>query len=126
MAAVAIVHKNILALLIDQQLFKRPLASMNNFDDSYDDVQIVVYGRRKRANKAEHSREKLKPAKHSCGGKIPQISCQHDASKSQCWAEYLTGADLSLNQDRFYGARSKLGYHLIYSKHSKKELSNRI
>ncbi|GFN82203.1 hypothetical protein PoB_000870900 [Plakobranchus ocellatus] len=77
---------------------------MNNFDDSYDDVQIVVDGRRKRANKAEHSREKLK---HSCGGKIPQISCQHDTSKSQRWAEYLTGADLSLNQDRFYGAGSK-------------------
>ncbi|GFO04519.1 hypothetical protein PoB_003102400 [Plakobranchus ocellatus] len=80
---------------------------MNNFDDSYDDVQIVVDGRKKRANKAEHSREKVKRAKHSCGGKIPQISCQHDASKSQCWAEYLTGADLSLNQDRFYGAGSK-------------------
>ncbi|KAK3777954.1 hypothetical protein RRG08_018275 [Elysia crispata] len=49
----------------------------------------------------------MKRVRHSNGGKSPQITCHHDASKCCCWAEYLTHADLALNQSRFYSSANK-------------------
>ena len=85
---------------------------MNTFDDSLEDVSLTVGGRRKRADKENHSKEVSKRARHSAGGKIPVISCNHSGDKGCCWADCLSSTDLALNQEKFYASCNKVRFFL--------------
>lgn len=83
---------------------------MDTFDDSLEDVNLTIGGRRKRKDKATHKKEIVKRARYSSGGKIPAIACSHNdnAECKGCLAANLTPSDLALNQEKFYDSLNKV------------------
>ena len=82
---------------------------MDNFDDSLEEVNLTIGGRRKRKDKTTHKKEIVKRARHSSGGKIPAIAYSHNdnAGCEGCLAANLTPTDLALNQEKFYDSLKK-------------------
>ncbi|KAL1276339.1 hypothetical protein QQF64_035962 [Cirrhinus molitorella] len=55
-----------------------------DFDDGLEPVIPAVVGRKRKASKVNHQREKTKRARHSGEGKHPKINCGHRASNVSC------------------------------------------
>ncbi|KAL1276172.1 hypothetical protein QQF64_035795 [Cirrhinus molitorella] len=67
-----------------------------DFDDGLEPVIPAVVGRKRKASKENHQREKTKQARHSGEGKHPKINCGHRASNvGLCHADKLPDEDVA-------------------------------
>ncbi|XP_034047172.1 uncharacterized protein LOC117528648 [Thalassophryne amazonica] len=81
---------------------------VNTFDGSDEPVRPTSGGRRRRLNKDNHEREKMKKIRHSGGGLIPSVGCKHTAAKNFCHADTLTPDDIVMNFQTFYDKPGKV------------------
>ena len=82
------------------------LKSMDLFDGLSENVAISPVGRKRKREVCE--REKDKRRRHSGGGKIPKIACDHTAADGGfCQADRLTDDAIVLNHTQLYGCATK-------------------
>ncbi|KAL1275917.1 hypothetical protein QQF64_035540 [Cirrhinus molitorella] len=86
-----------------------------DFNDGLEPVIPAVVGRKRKASKENHQREKTKRARHSGEGKHPKINCGHCASNvGLCHADKLSDEDVAQGSS-IGGPREKIIWPALMS-----------